>query len=58
MISDLSNASLLASSKGEPSRSDTLTEKRSFLEELARRLLEKEVVEQDELKALLAGAGA
>jgi cell division protease FtsH len=33
-----------------------LTEKRSFLEELARRLLEKEVVEQDELKALLAGA--
>jgi cell division protease FtsH len=35
-----------------------LTEKRSFLEELARRLLEKEVVEQDELKALLAGAGA
>ena len=33
-----------------------LTEKRSFLEELARRLLEKEVVERDELKALLAGA--
>src|SRR5512136_1444517 len=33
-----------------------LTEKRSLLEELARRLLEKEVVERDELKALLAGA--
>jgi cell division protease FtsH len=33
-----------------------LTEKRTFVEELARRLLEKEVVEQDELKALLAGA--
>jgi ATP-dependent Zn protease len=35
-----------------------LTEKRSFLEELARRLLKREVVEQDELKALLAGATA
>jgi cell division protease FtsH len=33
-----------------------LTEKRTFVEELARRLLEKEVVERDELKALLAGA--
>ena len=33
-----------------------LTEKRRFLEQLARRLLEKEVVERDELQALLAGA--
>jgi cell division protease FtsH len=33
-----------------------LTEKRSLVEQLARRLLEKEVVEQDELQALLAGA--
>lgn len=33
-----------------------LTEKRSLLEQLARRLLEKEVVERDELQALLAGA--
>ncbi len=33
-----------------------LTEKRSFLEQLARRLLEKEVVEREELQALLAGA--
>jgi len=33
-----------------------LTEKRSFLEQLARRLLEQEVVEGDELHALLAGA--
>jgi cell division protease FtsH len=33
-----------------------LTEKRSFLDQLARRLLEKEVVEGDELHALLAGA--
>jgi cell division protease FtsH len=32
-----------------------LTEKRSLLEQLARRLLEKEVVERDELQALLAG---
>ena len=33
-----------------------LTEKRGLLEQLARRLLEKEVVERDELQALLAGA--
>ena len=33
-----------------------LTEKRSFLEQLAGRLLEKEVVEREELQALLAGA--
>ena len=33
-----------------------LTEKRSLLEQLAHRLLEKEVVEGDELRALLAGA--
>ena len=33
-----------------------LTEKRSLVEQLARRLLEKEVVEGDELHALLAGA--
>ncbi|MCX5735186.1 MAG: ATP-dependent zinc metalloprotease FtsH [candidate division NC10 bacterium] len=33
-----------------------LTDRRSFLEQLARRLLEKEVVEGDELHALLAGA--
>jgi cell division protease FtsH len=33
-----------------------LTEKRSLLEQLARRLLEKEVVEGDELRALLVGA--
>ena len=32
------------------------TEKRSLLEQLARRLLEKEVVERDELQALLASA--
>jgi len=32
-----------------------LTEKRRFLEQLARRRLEKEVVERDELQALLAG---
>ena len=32
-----------------------LTEKRSLLQQLARRLLEKEVVEWDELQALLAG---
>ena len=32
------------------------TEKRSLLEQFARRLLEKEVVERDELQALLAGA--
>jgi cell division protease FtsH len=35
-----------------------LTEKRSFLEQVARRLLEQEVVERDELKALLAGVTA
>jgi len=33
-----------------------LTEKRSLLEQLERRLLEKEVVERNELQALLAGA--
>jgi cell division protease FtsH len=33
-----------------------LTEKRALVEQLARRLLEKEVVEGDELHALLAGA--
>jgi ATP-dependent Zn protease len=33
-----------------------LTEKRSLLEQIARRLLEKEVVERDELQGLLAGA--
>jgi len=33
-----------------------LTEQRSLVEQLARRLLEKEVVERDELQALLAGA--
>ena len=33
-----------------------LTENRSLLEQPARRLLEKEVVERDELQALLAGA--
>jgi ATP-dependent Zn protease len=33
-----------------------LTEKRSLLEQLARRLLEKEVVERDELQAQLTGA--
>ncbi|HTU03108.1 MAG TPA: ATP-dependent zinc metalloprotease FtsH, partial [Candidatus Sulfotelmatobacter sp.] len=33
-----------------------LTEKRSVLDQLARRLLEKEVVERDELQALLVGA--
>jgi cell division protease FtsH len=33
-----------------------LTERRSLLERLARRLLEKEVVERDELQELLAGA--
>ena len=33
-----------------------LTEKRGVLEQLARRLLEKEVVERDELQALLARA--
>ena len=33
-----------------------LMEKRSLLEQIARRLLEKEVVERDELQALLAGA--
>ncbi len=33
-----------------------LTEKRALIEQLARRLLEKEVVEGDELHALLAGA--
>jgi len=33
-----------------------LTEKRSLVEQVARRLLEKEVVERDELQALLAGA--
>ncbi len=33
-----------------------LTEKRNLLEQLARRLLEKEVVERDELQGLLAGA--
>jgi ATP-dependent Zn protease len=31
------------------------TERRSLLEQFARRLLEKEVVERDELQALLAG---
>jgi hypothetical protein len=35
-----------------------LTDQRSLLEQLARRLLEKEVVEGDELHALLAGATA
>jgi len=33
-----------------------LTEKRSLLEQLARRLLEKEVVEREELQAMLADA--
>jgi cell division protease FtsH len=33
-----------------------LTEKRALIEQLARRLLEKEVVEGDELHILLAGA--
>ncbi len=33
-----------------------LAEKRSLFEQLARRLLKKEVVERDELQALLAGA--
>jgi hypothetical protein len=33
-----------------------LTEQRSLLEQLARRLLENEVVEREELQALLAGA--
>jgi cell division protease FtsH len=33
-----------------------LTEQRSLLEQLAHRLLEQEVVEGDELRALLAGA--
>jgi ATP-dependent Zn protease len=32
------------------------TERRSLHEQFARRLLEKEVVERDELQALLAGA--
>jgi ATP-dependent Zn protease len=32
-----------------------LTEGRSLFEQFARRLLEKEVVERDELQALLAG---
>ena len=36
--------------------SPLVTEKRSFLEQPVRRLLEKEVVERDELQALLAGA--
>ena len=35
-----------------------LAEKRRLLDELARRLLEKEVVERDELQTLLAGAPA
>jgi cell division protease FtsH len=35
-----------------------LTDKRGFLDQLAQRLLEKEVVEQDELRALLAGEPA
>ncbi|HSC71681.1 MAG TPA: hypothetical protein VLH58_10035 [Candidatus Methylomirabilis sp.] len=33
-----------------------LTDKRSLLDQLARRLLEKEVIERDELQALLADA--
>ncbi|MFI5339723.1 MAG: ATP-dependent zinc metalloprotease FtsH [Candidatus Methylomirabilales bacterium] len=33
-----------------------LTEKRGLVEQIARRLLEKEVVERDELQAMLAGA--
>jgi hypothetical protein len=33
-----------------------LAEKRSLPEQLARRLLEKEVVQRDELQALLSGA--
>ncbi len=33
-----------------------LTERRGLVEQIARRWLEKEVVERDELQAMLAGA--
>ena len=52
------NAEFAAAVEAHVKVSALLTDQRSLLQQLARRLLEKEVVEGDELHALLAGATA
>jgi hypothetical protein len=42
--------------RGSGTANRQLTQKKSLLEHFARRLLEKEVAERDELQPLLAGA--